>query len=421
MLLTLTIRELAGSTIPGIQEIQAGYGEGIGAIGLAYEFTPASPIPEPTTSALLLAGVIALAGRLRFVASSVTCFQRQLVSAFAVVLVGVSTSPAAFAQLADVKGSKDHPMVSRYAGSIIIGYDFRKFDEFVIPLGPVKRVAKQGASELSKSQRVEGRVTRILYLGPLDRSPLEIVRNYELELKKNGFAPLYVCAGAQCGETDGWLGAFYLYSRDKRLHQTPPNSSGRPKGVLSELALETPLNQRYLAAKRSAPEGDTYVSVYVATNGARYFHETQDYPVILLDVIDAVPIETGMVTINAAAMAKDISSTGHVALYGIHFDTDKADIKPESQPTLAEVAKLLKQDPSLKLHIVGHTDNVGEIDYNVGLSERRAAAVVKELTAKHGIAAARLRPAGVGMLAPVAPNDSEQGRAKNRRVELVKQ
>ena len=70
---------------------------------------------------------------------------------------------------------------------------------------------------------------------------------------------------------------------------------------------------------------------------------------------------------------------------------------------------------------VGHTDNVGAFDYNVGLSERRAAAVVKALTTTHGIAAARLQPAGVGMPAPVGPNDNEDGRAKNRRVELVKQ
>ena len=70
---------------------------------------------------------------------------------------------------------------------------------------------------------------------------------------------------------------------------------------------------------------------------------------------------------------------------------------------------------------MGHTDNVGGYAYNMGLSERRAAAVVKELTTKHGIAAARLKPAGIGMLSPVAPNDTEEGRAKNRRVELVKQ
>ena len=345
------------------------------------------------------------------------------------LLVGAAPSPA-LAQLSDVKGSKDHPTVSRYTGSVIIGYDFRKFDEFVIPLGELKRTPKGRAAagggthatfEPVKTQRVEGRVTRILYVGPEERSPLEIVRNYELELKKNGFETLYACAGTQCGEQDGWLAEFYLYPIEKRLSQTPPRGAGRPEGQVSEYALSSPVNQRYLAAKRARPEGDVYVSVYVATNRATHHQETQDHPVILLDVVDAVPIETGMVAIDAAAMAKDISSTGHVALYGIYFETDKADVKPESQPTLQEIAKLLKQDPSLRLFVVGHTDSVGGFDYNVGLSERRAAAVVKELTARHGIAAARLKPAGVGMLSPVAPNDREEGRAKNRRVELVKQ
>jgi outer membrane protein OmpA-like peptidoglycan-associated protein len=120
-------------------------------------------------------------------------------------------------------------------------------------------------------------------------------------------------------------------------------------------------------------------------------------------------------------MAKGIASDGHVALYGILFDTDKTDIKPESAATIAEIAKFLKQGAGVKLYVVGHTDNVGLYDYNMGLSQRRAAAVVTELTTKHGIPAARLKPAGSGPLAPVAPNETEEGRAKNRRVELVKQ
>lgn len=349
-------------------------------------------------------------------------FSPRAVAPLVVVVLFASVTPAAFAQLADVKGSKDHPMVSRYAGSTIIGYDFRKFDEFVIPLGAIKRVdARLSSVAPAKSQRVEGRVTRILYVGPPDRSPLEIVRNYEGELKKNGFGTLYSCAAAECGERDGWLSQYYLYPTDKSLKNTPPPGSGAVPGAVSEYALIEPINQRYLAARRARPEGDIYVSVYVATNRGASHKVTKDHPIILLDVVDTVPMETGMVTVDAAAMAKDISSSGHVALYGIYFDTDKADLKPESQPTLQEITKLLKQDASLKLYIVGHTDNVGAFEYNVGLSERRAAAVVKELTAKHGIAAARLRPAGVGMLSPIAPNDSEQGRAKNRRVELVKQ
>ena len=344
-------------------------------------------------------------------------------SAFAVMVAAlfmVLPGPA-LAQLSDVKGSKDHPMVSRYGGSIIIGYDFRKFDEFIIPLGVLKRAGSASPPTLEpvSRQRVEGRVTRILYVGPRERSPLEVIRNYELELKKSGFETLYTCAATACGEKDGWFAHFYLYPQAKQLSQTPPRGAGA--GQISENALSFAINQRYLAAKRSRPEGDVYVSVYVATNTWNYHKETHDHPMILLDVIDAAPIETGMVKVDASAMAKDISITGHVALYGIHFDTDKADPKPESQPTLQEIAKLLKQDASMKLYIVGHTDNVGAFDYNVGLSERRAAAVVKELTLKHGIAATRLKPAGVGMLSPVAPNDGEEGRAKNRRVELVKQ
>jgi outer membrane protein OmpA-like peptidoglycan-associated protein len=110
-----------------------------------------------------------------------------------------------------------------------------------------------------------------------------------------------------------------------------------------------------------------------------------------------------------------------VVLYGIHFDTDKYDIKPESEPTLGEIARLLQQDPTLRLNVVGHTDNVGGLEYNEDLSERRAASVVTYLTGRHGIDASRLSPVGAGMTSPIASNDTEEGRAKNRRVELVKQ
>jgi outer membrane protein OmpA-like peptidoglycan-associated protein len=124
---------------------------------------------------------------------------------------------------------------------------------------------------------------------------------------------------------------------------------------------------------------------------------------------------------DAKAMADDLSSKGHTAIYGIYFDFDKADIKPESEPTLKEIAKLLSQDPKLKLYVVGHTDNVGGFDYNIKLSQARANAVVKELISKHKVDGARLKPYGVGLSAPVASNKTEEGRAKNRRVELVEQ
>ncbi len=124
---------------------------------------------------------------------------------------------------------------------------------------------------------------------------------------------------------------------------------------------------------------------------------------------------------DAAALGAGIKAEGKIAVYGIHFDTGKSEIKPASDPALQEIAKLLKGQPALKLHVVGHTDNVAGLDLNLRLSKARAEAVVAALTAKHGVSAARLIPHGVGPVAPVASNDAEAGRAKNRRVELVKQ
>jgi len=124
---------------------------------------------------------------------------------------------------------------------------------------------------------------------------------------------------------------------------------------------------------------------------------------------------------NAEALSNDIRSTGHVAVYGIYFDSGKSVVKPESEPALSEIAKLLQGDPGLKLNVVGHTDNVGKMDYNMKLSQARGEAVVQTLVTKYGIASDRLKGYGVGPLAPVASNENEAGKAKNRRVELVNQ
>jgi outer membrane protein OmpA-like peptidoglycan-associated protein len=127
------------------------------------------------------------------------------------------------------------------------------------------------------------------------------------------------------------------------------------------------------------------------------------------------------VVASAELFQAGLKSTGHVEIPGIFFDTGKSELKPESDAAVAEVAKLLKADPALKVYVVGHTDNVASLDLNTKLSQARADAVVQALVAKHGISAARLIGRGAGPLAPVASNDAEEGRARNRRVELVKQ
>jgi outer membrane protein OmpA-like peptidoglycan-associated protein len=127
------------------------------------------------------------------------------------------------------------------------------------------------------------------------------------------------------------------------------------------------------------------------------------------------------VAADASSMAKSIEETGKVAVYGIYFDTGKSVLKAESRPALDEISKLLKADPKLKLYVVGHTDNTGVFESNLKLSTERALAVRNALINQYSFSADRLRSYGDGPTAPVATNDTEEGKALNRRVELVKQ
>jgi OmpA-OmpF porin, OOP family len=127
------------------------------------------------------------------------------------------------------------------------------------------------------------------------------------------------------------------------------------------------------------------------------------------------------VVASAELFQAGLKASGHVEVPGIFFDTGRSELKPESDAAVSEVGKLLKADPTLKVYVVGHTDNVASLDLNMKLSQARADAVVQALVSREGIAAARLVGRGAGPLAPVASNDSDEGRARNRRVELVKQ
>ena len=166
---------------------------------------------------------------------------------------------------------------------------------------------------------------------------------------------------------------------------------------------------------------DEYSYMKLARGGKEIWAELTAYgPKPNLIIVERQGMKQDVVA-SADAFSKDIRATGHAAVYGIYFDTGKSVIKPESAAALGEIAKLLKADPALKVHVVGHTDSVGTVEANMALSLDRANAVVRDLVANHGIAAARLKPAGVGPLAPVSSNRTDEGKAKNRRVELVEQ
>jgi OOP family OmpA-OmpF porin len=155
-----------------------------------------------------------------------------------------------------------------------------------------------------------------------------------------------------------------------------------------------------------ANKGDTW---YWLQNSGSYYYQT-------LLTVKSMQQE---VTADASSIADELSKSGHIALYGIHFETAKATILPDSESVLSGVAKMLQQNLDVKVSVEGHTDNVGSATANQALSEKRAQAVVSWLSS-HGIDNSRLKAKGWGASKPVEENSSEDGRAKNRRVELVK-
>lgn len=313
-------------------------------------------------------------------------------------------APVALAQHSDSHGSEDHPMVTRYEGSFIDGYEINEFDEFILPLGPAVWDNDKGLVPKEQAA-LEGQITRILYRSPDERSSLEILRNYQSALEAAGFEILYTC-GSDCGKNFAVL----LYGpMEKRIMNTRTSGS----------AFDLPQDVRYLAAKMSDGGRTVHVSLLTAYDNG--FGKLSKRPVTLLEIIESKAMDTGMVTVDAEAIGKEIDATGHMAIYGVLFDTDSAKIKLKSAPVLVEIAKLLQSRPSLNILVVGHTDTQGAFEYNMNLSSQRANSVARYLTEKHNIDQGRMRAAGVGFLAPVATNDTPDGRAKNRRVELVKQ
>ena len=166
-------------------------------------------------------------------------------------------------------------------------------------------------------------------------------------------------------------------------------------------------------------DDSSYMKI-VKNNRETWVHVTSNVGEPILYIVEKQAMNQDIIA-NAAAFSNDIRSTGHAAVYGIYFDTGKAELKPESKAALEEIVKLLKDDAGLKVSVVGHTDNVGGSDSNMKLSQARAESVVKALVSEYHVDAKRLKPYGVGSLAPVAANKTEEGRAKNRRVELVEQ
>lgn len=307
----------------------------------------------------------------------------------------------------DLPGSGDHPLMPRYPGSEICAANLSDYDSYSMVVGPAV------TRDEIPTTAIEGKVTRNMYvLKDESRSTLEVMRNYEISLGDAGFNEIYSCQEHECVK-GGAEYKTYFFSRAN------PNLRSRCKVPDPTAWTDREPIPRYYAGQLKRPgEGDVHAAVTVAAwrtrggSGPRYVY-------VQVDVVEAEAMQVGMELKLAGEMQSDIGSSGHAVLYGLQFDTDSVAINPASEETLAEISKLMQSQPQLKLLVVGHTDNQGTLDYNLDLSARRAKAVVDNLVKNHGVSSSRLEGHGVGFLAPLASNRGEEGKAINRRVELV--
>ncbi|MEL6361132.1 MAG: OmpA family protein [Pseudomonadota bacterium] len=288
-------------------------------------------------------------------------------------------SPASFS-LALAEAKEPHGAVTPYPGSSMT----RRTDEGFGSYDLVTGFNPDGKTddELFETLSVDGVVTKMSFENPKERSHTEIFTNYREALENAGFNVLFSCGDEECGPN-------YIRSGWQRV---------------TDMTYFTP-KKHYLSASANIDGQKLYVAMVVAPLRHQIY------------IVEGGEMERGLV--SAALITEGLLANGRVILDGLFFATDKSDLLPASTPALEVIADFLKANPTLNVYIVGHTDSTGGLDYNLALSRSRARAVVDVLVADYGINKSRLDAHGVGPLSPASSNQGEQGRAANRRVEMV--
>lgn len=329
-------------------------------------------------------------------------------SVFFTLIVGmglgfVGVTPA----LADTMGS-DYESIPRVTGSEIYGYAATGYDVGTF-------FTKDPAADSNKKVIInepEGARTRILYMLKPGDTPIMAMRNYDVALAELGevserFHCRNDCSNHKLSTT--------LWTKDTMVPTEGLQSPFYMLGFTHNYG-----NASYKYVEVVTDESKFHIGIFAAVLGAK--NPSVDFrnrTAVLVEILEIEDFEPTLEFVDASQMQSEISQVGYIALYGIQFNNNEATYTPESETTLNEIAKTLSADPALHLYVVGHTDDVGALDYNNDLSRRRAEKVVNALVTS-GISQERLTPIGIGPAAPIGSNDSEEGRALNRRVELVK-
>lgn len=307
---------------------------------------------------------------------------------------------------ADAPGCKDPTDLRRFEKSELILCGHRDFAPYLLPTGKLNawNYTTQKPDFESKLE-LAGRLTQRIYRAPAGPSSNEVFENYRLELQAKGYTTLYQAAGVAFGNDQGRY--FENISR-----------------IGGQLMAYSPQKSHVMAAVKEEEGRKTHLLLYVVEYAGGYHPRIQIEPgrvLVQIDTLESGDLTERMQLVKADDIGRALEKDGKIAIYGILFDFNKADVKPESRPALDEIGRYLRANPARKLYVVGHTDNVGGFDSNLRLSVARATAVAQDLVQGYAIAPDRLKPAGAGLMVPVASNADEAGRAKNRRVELVLQ
>ena len=316
-------------------------------------------------------------------------------SLFVACFLSFLLSGAALRAAEDVEGTGDHPLVERIAASYISHVYRDEFKQVTWPAGPWD----QGERSFTDTVTLEGDWLKQVYsFEDPDISNLRVHRSFMQALPAAGFEIVFAGSDSELLAGGGGRSANFLTATDDRYLLT----------VRGPIGVRQPVH--YLLARHQTDPVHVAISTYQA-GGAQYAISvlTEEEMVVAMDHRP----------LSASEMEEGLISQGRVAIQDILFAFDSDEILPESAESLASIAELMTENPELGLLVVGHTDDVGDFDYNLRLSMARASAVIAYLQSEHGISAQRLRSAGAGMMAPIASNRTEEGRAQNRRVELV--
>ena len=315
----------------------------------------------------------------------------------------------------DVEGATNHPLLEKYKNSCIVAYTESKFNAVTFPISKI--TSKDGAL---KEITEEGKVINLIYgIENTERATvLEVQRNYEQALKNGNFEILHSAFGKKeisgyykiqnayetFGEVDVIKEYQYLKSKSYfRFSMSPHNSNVNT-------------DDAYFVAKGKR-EGKIYtIALFIHYNRTSW-EGLKDNIFVLAQIVEQEDMETGQV--SAASIEEKIKNEGKEVFHNILFDFGSDNLSQDSYTIVETLSEYLKSNPSQKYYIVGHTDNVGSLATNQTLSEKRAKAVLHALTNKYAVPLSQLSAHGVGQLSPLAINTTEEGRALNRRVEIV--